>query len=171
MMKSPKTTYHHASKTILLFVLMCLLSCANKKNIFTEQLISEKNSKLLFLNYTLSKNNKNQKSIIFINKIITQGRVKNNNLNYTNTPSIGDIKCSQLNKNSIELSTVFIKNPLVKVVEALNDSLSFSMQKFDQNNTPITLKLQLHPQSKFISLSHITDSLLNSIELIKTKLD
>jgi hypothetical protein len=166
----PINIYYQLPKTIFL-ILLVLLSCRSKKGLEPEEIVLKNNPKLLFLNYSLKKTNDNRLHATFINKITTDGKLKNNHLKFIKNPSIGDLKCAQLDKNSSELISVFIKNPLIKIIEALDDSLSFSRYKIEQKRAPISLKLQLHAETKFISLSTITDSTNNTIELIKTELE
>ncbi len=150
-------------------ITLVFISCGTKKAIAPEQIIPENNPKLLFINYSVQKT-ENGKRVTLINKRVTDGKLKNSGQKFTKYPTVDDLKCSQLDKDSFELKTVYVKNPLVKIVEALDDSLSFSAQKIEQNKTPLSLRLQLHPQAEFITLSNIIDSLQNTIELIKVPL-
>mgnify|MGYP000208879215 CR=1 FL=1 len=144
---------------------------ASKKDTVPIHIALNENSKLLFLNYTVSKSASGEKDINFHNKIIADGKAKNSNSKYITTPSVGDLKCVQLSKNLSELHFVYIKNPLNKFIEVLNDSLSFEKKQVVQNKANLSLKLQLHPQTKFIEISKIVDSLYTTKQLIKTKIE
>src|SRR5690606_6958915 len=147
-------------------------SCASKKNkVANETDIETLPPKIVFLNYTISKDSNGKKHIRFINKIITDGKLKNNSDDYPKTGAVGDLKCSQLNKDSLAIKTVIIKNPLSKTIEYLNDSLIFESKKMDLNRAPLSLRLPLYDQTKYISIAEITDSLQYSRPLITTKLD
>lgn len=147
-------------------------SCASKKNkVANETDIETLPPKIVFLNYTISKDSNGKKHIRFINKIITDGKLKNNSDTYLKTGAVGDLKCSQLNKDSLAIKTVIIKNPLSKTIEYLTDSLIFESKKMELNRAPLSLRLPLYDQTKYISIAEITDSLQNSRPLITTKLD
>jgi len=126
--------------------------------------------KLIFLNYTISKDEKGQIHIGFINKIITDGKLKNSNI-FFKTGSKGDLKCSQLDKDSIEITSVIVQNPLVKIIEYVNDSLIFEKKELDLNRSNLSLRLHLHSKTKYISISEITDKPQTGKSLITTKLD
>ena len=157
----------------LLIVLLALqISCASKKNVaVNETIIEELPPKLIFLNYTISKDDHGNKHIQFINKIIADGKLKNNTETYLKTGAVGDLKCSQLDKDSLEIKTVIIENPLSKIIEYVNDSLIFESKKIELNRAPLSLRLPLHDKTKYIIISNIIDSLQNSRPLITTKLD
>src|SRR5690606_33974229 len=151
---------------------MLQISCASKKNkVINETVIETLPPKIVFLNYTISKGNNGKKHIQFINKIITDGKLKNNSDTYLKTGAVGDLKCSQLNKDSVAIKTVIIKNPLSKTIEYLNDSLIFESRKMELNRAPLSLRLSLYDQTKYISIAEISDSLHDSRPLITTKLD
>ena len=157
---------------ILLSLIALQISCASKKNITANETVFEKlPPKLIFLNYTISQDADGNKHIQFINKIITDGKLKNNTETYLKTGSLGDLKCSQLDKDSVEIKTVIIQNPLSKIMEYVNDSLIFESKKMELKSAPLSLRLALHDKTKYITISHIIDSLQNSRPLITTKLD
>lgn len=158
---------------ILLVAYLALqISCASKKNIAVdENIIEALPSKIIFLNYSISKDVNGKKTIEFINKIITDGKLKNNAKTYLETGNLGDLKCSQLDKDSVEIKTVIIKNPLSKIIEYVNDSLIFESKKIELNRAPLLLRLPLYDKTKYISISEIVDSLQHSKPLITKKLD
>ena len=148
------------------------ISCASKKNSTTnDTIIEELPPKLIFLNYSISQDANGNKHIQFINKIITDGKLKNNTETYLKTGAVGDLKCSQLDKDSTEIKTVIIQNPLSKIIEYVNDSLIFESKKIELKSAPLSLRLALNDKTKYITISHIIDSLQNSLPLITTKLD
>jgi len=139
--------------------------------VVNEAVIETLPRKLIFLNYTISQDANGKKHILFINKIITDGKLKNNTETYLKTGSVGDLKCSQLDKDSVEIKTVIIQNPISKIIEYVNDSLIFESKKIELNRAPLSLRLALHDKTKYITISHIIDSLQNTRPLITTKLD
>jgi hypothetical protein len=163
---------NNLSISILSFLILLLLfSCGIFKKNITEQTSIESNPKLIFLNYSISKDDHGKKSIQFINKIITDGELKSNTNKYLKTGIAGDLKCLQLDKDSTEITSIIFKNPLSKFIEFVNDSLIFESKKTDLRHAPFSLRLQLHSQTKFIVINEVIDSLQNSTALIITKLD
>ncbi|WP_100616292.1 hypothetical protein [Confluentibacter citreus] len=163
---------NHLHIFLLLSLIALHISCAAKKNIVANEIIIEAlPPKLIFLNYTISQDANGDKHIQFVNKIITDGKLKNNTEAYFKTGAVGDLKCSQLDKDSLEIKTVIIENPLSKIMEYVNDSLIFESKKIELKSAPLSLRLALHDKTKYITISHIIDSLQNSRPLITTKLD
>ncbi|WP_308993838.1 hypothetical protein QLS71_010145 [Mariniflexile litorale] len=158
------------SHTFLLLLIALHISCASKKNIIIETINEDIHPKLVFLNYSISKDKNNKKSIQFINQIVTDGKLKSikNNIKLG---AIGDLKCLQLDKDSTEITSITIQNPLSKHIEFINDSLIFENKKIDLKSAPLSLRLQLHYKTKFIAINEIIDSLQNSTALIITNLD
>ncbi|MBU3821210.1 hypothetical protein KO566_03985 [Flavobacteriaceae bacterium XHP0103] len=153
---------------LLTFVLS--LSCVSKKRVSESAEVQETNPKLIFLNYNISKDENGKKHVAFINKTITDGKLKEG-INTKKTGTIGDLKCSQLNKDSIEIQSVIKDNPLVKMIEYVNDSLIFERKKIELNNASLSLRMSLSSRAKFMVISEIIDSLQNTRPLITTKLD
>ena len=157
-------------KLSVLLILLLASACVSKKIIVTETSSEMLPSKLIFLNYNISKDKNNNKSIQFINKIVVDGKLKTNN-STIKIGTVGDLKCFQLDKDSIEISSINIKNPLIKHIEFINDSLIFENKKIDLKSATLSFRLQLHEKTKFIAINEIIDSLQNSRVLIITKLD
>ncbi|GAA4238558.1 hypothetical protein GCM10022291_29480 [Postechiella marina] len=146
-------------------------SCIAKKELPQNDFIAEENPKLIFLNYTVKETSNGTKSIDFISKKITDGKARNNGNKYTKTGSIGDLKFSQVDKNARNLHSVFIKNPLHKHLEFINDSLQFESKALELKKSSLFLRLQLHADTENIIISEVTDSLQNTRPIYITKLD
>ncbi len=156
------------SITVTFLVLVILFSCGIKKNSPQETKLPESNPKLVFLNYTISKNEYGKKQMAFLNKIVTDGKLKNNK--FPKIGAIGDLKCTQLDKHTNPLQSVIIKNPLSQVIEFVNDSLIFEKKQINLDSRELSLRLQLDSKTKSILISEIIDSLQNTKALIKTEL-
>lgn len=166
-----KSIHKKLSHFLLVLLIALQISCALKKPTPINKVINETlPPKLIFLNYVISKNENNEKNIQFINKTITNGKLKNT-AKLQEMGTIGDLKCSQLNKDSVEITSIIIKNPLSKIIEYVNDSLIFESKKIDLQKTAFSLRLQLHSKTVFIAINEVTDSLQNNKTLIITKLD
>lgn len=148
-----------------------LVSCATKKNISQTEAEIEVNPKLLFLNYIITENISGDKTVQFISKKTVDGKARGRSNKYVTSGKIGDLKCSQLNSKSQILKSIFIKNPLNKTIEFVNDSFLLESKSLRVKKAPLSLRLQLHPDSKQIVISEVIDSLLNNKKLHTTRLN
>ncbi|MEP5339306.1 MAG: hypothetical protein ABJL44_08440 [Algibacter sp.] len=157
----------------VLFVLIPALvfSCASKKEVPKTNTSLEINPKLIFLNYTISKGIDGLKTVDFISKTIVDGKARNSSNKYIKTGQVGDLKCTQLDNKSQILRSVFIKNPLNKIIEFVNDSLQLESKSLKLNKAPLSLRLQLHAETKQIRIAEVIDSLYNTKPLSITKLE
>lgn len=168
----PKNTiYKNYDAWAIVLLMVATISCGTKKQLQKKTIEIEENPKLIFLNYTVSKKENGEKNIVLINKIAADGRLKKDNKNYLNNGVIGDLTCTQLDKNYNTIQTILIENPLSKVIEFVNDSLIFEKRIVDLDNIELALKLQLDDRTKSIIISEIIDSLQTSKTLIKTVLE
>ena len=159
------------SSLFLLLILGALASCRSYKNVAkTETTNKVLPPKLIFLNYKISKDDSGNKNIEFINKIVADGKQKNNN-NQSKLGTIGDLKCSQLDQDSAEIESIIIKNPFIKQMEIVNDSLLFENKTIEIRQTPLSIRLQLHNKRKFIAVNKIIDTLQYTKSLYITKID
>ena len=151
-------------------MLLFTLSCAAKKVVPKPEPIVEVNPKLIFLNYTLTEDVNGNKTVAFISKTVADGKVRNLGDKYIKTGNVGDLKCSQLDQNAQTLRSVFIKNPLNKTIEYVNDSLQFKSKALELKKTSFSLRLQLHPETRNIVIAEVIDSLQNVNPLYHTKI-
>ncbi|MDO5972120.1 hypothetical protein Q4Q35_20160 [Flavivirga aquimarina] len=160
----PKTTI------VCLFFTM-LLSCAVKQSLAKNTDKIEKNPQIIFLNYAIEKTPDGNRIVRFISKKIVEGRLKNHNKNSKEAYISGDLICYQLDKKSKKIYSTIIKNPLTKTIEFVDESKSFQMKKMDLDSAQFSLRLQLKPNTKYISIHSINDPKKKSKSLIKTKLN
>jgi len=169
---APKyTNFCNLKVAYVTFLFCACLACATKHNIDKAEVSIDSNPKLIFLNYTISKNENGEKSITFINKKIVDGKLRNKGSKYIKTARIGDLVSQQLDKNKNTLFKQAITNPLLKTIEIMTDSLTFKKQIVVLKQSPLNLRLQLHPETKFIKLTEVIDSLENTKPLITIPLD
>ncbi len=155
---------------IIILILFGVAACASKKDTSKNSVFQDTKPQLLFLNYNIKKDSKNNKTVKFINKIIADGKLKINSNKYIENGVSGDLQCHQLDKNSNIIQSIIIKNPLKKSIESLNDSLSFQTKNIELNSASFSLKLKLEPDAKYISIHEISTLTNASNPLIKTKL-
>ena len=164
-------TEHIKPKTYLplLCVLWFLMSCGSHKNMATQESSIESSPKIIFLNYNIKKTADDKRSIKFINKIVTDGKLKKTDV--LEDGIIGDLVCTQLDKNSNTLQRFIIKNPLVKNIEYIDESNSFQNKKIDLDSAQFSLRLQLRPNTKYIAISNFSTSENPKKPLIKTNIN
>ena len=147
------------------------MSCASKKNAAKSEYIVEINPKLIFLNYTIAEDLNGTKTVDFISKTVTDGKARNSSNKYIKTGRIDDLKCSQFDNKSAILQSVFVKNPLNKTIEFVNDSFQLESKALKLKKVSFSLRMQLHPNTKKIVISEVIDSLQNVNPLYINKLE
>ncbi|OEJ99310.1 hypothetical protein A8C32_09085 [Flavivirga aquatica] len=163
-----QTKQRKLNTIIILFFLYFFSSCGINKNITADQPSIEKKPKILFLNYGIKKTSNNLRSVKFISKIITEGKLKNNKS--IKQVTSGDLECLQLDKKSKILDRIIIKNPLTKNIEYINDVKLFQTKQIDLDSTIFSIRLQLEPDTKYISIRNFDHSKKQIKALIKTPL-
>lgn len=157
----------------LIFVLS-ITSCASKKHVTAEDILVKEEtksipkSKIIFLNYLLVKNAQNEKSITLINQIKTEGKLKGKPNNIKNI-SPGDLEYQFFDENFNPIEKHALKNPLKKTVEFVNDFGNFEKRILDLDRVEFTIRMQLHPETKHIVISEITNT--TPVKHITTKID
>ncbi|GAA3636794.1 hypothetical protein GCM10022397_23010 [Flavivirga jejuensis] len=145
------------------------LGCASKQSLLTTHTDkTETTPKIVFLNYTIKKIPNGDRTIRFINKIETEGKLKNHNNKSLETSLPGDLQLFQLDKKSNIIQSIIIENPLAKTIEYMDESKSFQSRRVDLDSTQFSLKLQLKPNTKYISIHSINKSKSKTKPLIKT---
>ncbi|NMH87753.1 hypothetical protein [Flavivirga algicola] len=160
----PKTT------TAFLFF-MLLLGCVSKRSISTNANNIETSPKIIFLNYAIKKTSDGNRSIRFINKKVTEGKLKNHYSRSLESAASGDLQLFQLDKKSNILQSIIIKNPLAKTIEYVNESKSLQSHSIDLDSTRFSCRLQLNPNTKYVSIHGLNTTKNQSIPLNKTKLN
>ncbi|MCL7765169.1 hypothetical protein MPF19_17230 [Polaribacter sp. Z014] len=153
---------------LLLFLL--IVSCTSLKksttNSSTEETTTKVASKIIFLNYKISKDSNTNTNFTLINKIITDGHLKKRRKTATSR-NPRDLICLQQDINSKIIDSIYIKNPLLKNVEFADPSGELGRKTIELNSTTISVRMDLNPQTKFITLK-LTNNTNNS--LLKTQL-
>ena len=167
-----KINTKHKKLSTTLFVLFLLFffnACGSYKNTEASKssIAIESNPKIIFLNYSIKKNSNKVRSIRFIDKKITDGKLKNQS---NDIGSSDDLVCFQLDKKSTILQETIIKNPLTKNIEYLDASKSFQRKQIDLDSTQFSIRLQLKPKTKYISISDFSTFENQGKSLIKTQI-
>ncbi|SDI11095.1 hypothetical protein [Winogradskyella thalassocola] len=151
--------------TYLLTLLIALLSCASKQHIVTEEEPIITQPKLLFLNFEITKLN-DIKSVSLINQIKTDGKLKGHT-SEESKGDIGDLEYLILDKDLNQLEKHYIKNPLKKVIEFINDSGNFEKKLLDLDRSEFSLRLQLKSKAEYIVINEITSEGITKLNTTK----
>jgi len=143
-----------------------LLSCVSALQASEEEYTLQEVPQLLFLNYEI-KTSGDKKSISLINQVTTDGRLKQH-INHNSNPDLGDLECVILDKDSLILETYSIKNPLLKIVEYINDSGHFEKKILNLDYAQFSLKLQLNTKAVYAAIHEINSN--GNITLKTTKI-
>ena len=103
--------------------ILVLFSCKTNQNGSSpnDEGPSENRNQILFLNYKIIHDPEAKTDKVeFINHIITDGKLKEDNL-FNGSPQPGDLQCVLLDKKMKPLKSIIISNPLHKTFEFANE--------------------------------------------------
>jgi len=148
-------------KPIYVLLFLFVASCTSLKNNTVNDSIEEATtpiaSKIIFLNYKISKNSDTDVELSLINKITTDGNIKKKRQTKTNN-STGDLICIQQDINSKAIDSFYIENPLIKNIEYSDTSGKLSRKKIELDSTTISIRMDLKPQTEFITLKLLNNT-------------
>jgi len=131
--------------------LLILFSSFSSFRVITNQAaLPQSTPKIIFLNYKIFRNADGMVEVKLLNKIITEGRLKEN-LKKGFIPKEEDIQCIQMDSKSLSMGSIYISNPLNKVVEFVNDSGQLEKKIIKLDSTEFSVRMQLNPKTKFIT--------------------
>ncbi|MFT5964542.1 MAG: hypothetical protein ACI9L6_001285 [Flavobacterium sp.] len=107
--------------------------------------------KIIFLNYKISRIPDELVEIIYVNKIITEGKLKDNFTNDFN-PKKGDIKLIQMNSRHQAIDSIYIPNPLYKTVEFVNELEQMEKKTMKLDSAEFYVRMQLNPKTMFVTV-------------------
>jgi hypothetical protein len=156
-------------KVIYLIPLLLFLACASTKdngdNINSNNTNSPNSPKIIFLNYKVTKSASKNVQLDFINKIIANGKIKVGHSTEV-VKTKGDLMCFQFDKQSMLLDSLHLKNPLISNVEYVDADGNLGRKTIELDSADLSFRMQLHPQTKFLSFD-----LINNPSINLTKLD
>lgn len=155
-------------KSVYLYIiyLPLLFSCSSYQNstlkntAINNQTIK---SRILFVNYSIQKGYNASLKVELIDKLIVEGNLKSRSLQ-SQPISSDDLWCVQLDANSKHLDTIRINNPLIKDIEYVDSEGMLGKKQIQLDSTSMSLRFQLKPQTKYISIQK------NNNKLSKIKL-
>ena len=148
----------HLHKVFLLIGLSLCLGCKSSKNTSGNLSQIQNEPKILFLNYSIKKTAEGKRKITFINKKITNGKIKQNPFEFTENGMLGDLVFKELNKKKQIIHEALIRNPLVKKMEYVDEHKQFKTSVVDFDEIQFSLRLQLKSSTKTITISNFGET-------------
>lgn len=153
---------------LLILGIIVLAACSSNRKKEVDKMPLPDGPQIIFLNYNFSKNTTGQPTVEFINKIITDGKIKKNTSAISN-PQIGDLAIIELDQNEKEVAKIFVKNPLSKTVEFANEEGQLSKKQVDVETAQFALRMQLNPLTQSIAIQQLNET-DNNNQLTITKI-
>ena len=132
----------------LLVMLIC--SCGTTKDTANEveppTVAPAETAKIGFYNYHISKSAEQLIQVKFIDKIIVNGKLKKDGSVNSNSQK-NNLKLIQKDSNNRPLDSIYIENPLSKIVEYVNDDGEFEKRTINLDQAEFSVRLQLNPKT------------------------
>ena len=138
------------------------MNCSIRKNSIT---YIEDSPQLIFLTYKVY-NKDNKYSAVLVDSITKPGKLKENDKTLAVNIS-GYYQIKQSDQKSKELSSIYVADVLTKSVEYADDKGQFQKRIFKLDSAFISVRMDLLPSTKVITLSRINDDLRKKV-LTKT---
>ena len=138
------------------------MNCSIRKNSIT---YIEDSPQLIFLTYKVY-NKDNKYSAVLVDSITKPGKLKENDKTLAVNIS-GYYQIKQSDQKSKELSSIYVADVLTKSVEYADDKGQFQKRIFKLDSAFISVRMDLLPSTKVITLSRINDDLKKKV-LTKT---
>ncbi|GAL88216.1 hypothetical protein [Jejuia pallidilutea] len=131
------------------------ISCIANQEISASEKKSEirYKPKIVFLNYSVKKNENNTKIVTFLNSKKVDGTLKDQKKILDKKGKLGDLVCTQLDASSSIVSQQLVKNPLKKTIEYVDETKNFKVVQMELDSSEFTVRLQLYPETKYIAIN------------------
>ena len=134
------------------------MNCSIRKNSIPK---IEGPPQLIFLTYKVY-NKDNNYSAVLLDTITKSGKLKENDKNLAaNIP--GNFQFKQLDRNSKEISCIYVSDVLTKSVEYTDEKGQFQRRIFKLDSAFISVRMDLLPNTRVITLSRINEDLKNNV--------
>ncbi len=138
------------------------MNCSIRRNSISN---IESSPQLIFLTYKVY-NTDNKYSAVLVDSITKPGKLKDNDKTLAVNIS-GNYQIKQSDQKSKELSSIYVADVLTKSVEYADDKGQFQKRIFKLDSAFISVRMDLLPSTKVITLSRINDDLKKKV-LTKT---
>ncbi len=136
--------------TIFVLVLNFTSCKVLKQNESTATTNNSNKPLIVFFNCSIQHDSISQEyKIDLVNKIITEGIIKNTTVN-SKSYEKGDFKYCLLNKNNQIISFSYMQNPLNKTIEYVDENGHMGKKSIRLDSTQFSLRVQLTADSKYV---------------------
>ena len=111
---------------------------------------------IIFLSYAIRQDRAQQVKIRLINKIVTDGTIKQ--VPEQTTFQTGDLKCVALDENKQALQSIIIPNPLHKSIEYEDEHGYLSRKEVWLDSTTFSVRMELYLTTKFVAVERMDTS-------------
>lgn len=138
------------------------MNCSIRKNSIT---YIEDSPQLIFLTYKVY-NKDNKYSAVLVDSITKPGKLKDNDKTLAVNIS-GNYQIKQSDQKSKEITSIYVADVLTKSVEYADEKGQFQRRIFKLDSAFLSVRMDLLPSTKVITLSRINDDLRKKV-LTKT---
>ncbi|MBX2827363.1 MAG: hypothetical protein KTR22_04340 [Flavobacteriaceae bacterium] len=118
---------------------------------------------IVFLQYNFYLNDNQDIAAGFLNKIVTDGTIKDFNDSKNDT----ELQIHQLNSEKERISSMDIDNPLVEEVEFVNENRELGKKIVEHQEKEVFYRLQLSPETHYIEIIHFKNGKGRSLSIVK----
>ena len=152
-------------KEITIILLLLISSCTINKTT-TETVPDPTTPKIIFLNIELSKDAEQVVKANLVDKIVVDGKLKTHSIEDVKD-AVGDIKCTQVDHQSMPIESIYLNNPFSKTIEYVEEDGSFSKKQIELDSAKISIRMQIKPRCRFIIIENIDEP---NLQLLKIEL-
>lgn len=161
------------SRIILGFLLSLMISCGAPRHAgdpVDSEVKTEDSPRILFLNFEITRDTLNSTfTARLINKVAVAGKIKSAPVPAIQSES-GDLELQVLDRNQQPMKTLYISNPLDKVVEFVNDRGELQKNVISLDVAEFSVRFQLEADAATTLLKRISGPDSESIVLLKTNI-
>lgn len=136
--------------------------CKTRQAVVIQEVTIDTQPKILFISYKFQRG-----ELIFVNKIITKGKLKNKGLLPLDA-KYGDLLLKQVDKHDKLLATEVIRNPRFRTIEYVDDEGFLQKKVVRVEEAEVNIRVMLEAETrKLIMEEHTEDQalLLNTIQI------
>ena len=135
-------------------ILLLLLFSACKSSKESPEIATtfENKPKIVFLTYTIYKDQSENRSLRLVSKAIVDGELKPQSTSKHDLKE-GDLKCEQINSKMTALDELFLDNPLRQAIEYQNSNSEFEKKMVEQDSAQFFFRMQLLPDAVSVRIS------------------
>lgn len=136
------------------FLITSCASTQSSSQLAGQDASSENIPRIIFLNFSIERNNEETIQIDLIDKIVTEGTMKMN-ITPLATPKEGDLRCMTLDGNKRPISTIIVPDPFIKKLEYQQEDGSLTSKQELLDRADFSVRMPLDSGSRYIAVERI----------------